>query len=308
VTTADTPAPPPLDDLSGSAPGFDSAGDIKPRDRLSFALFLALSLHAAVILGIGFRSEDPGPESSTMEVTLAVASDAEAPEDAAFLAQSNQLGSGAADEELEITATEHSDFAANELNPVVTEAKPLVPDTRLEKRELLTTVTNAEDEATVTDETPMPELDSSLNPAERPLDELAREIASLEARIALEQQAEARRPRVKRLTSVSTRSAAEAGYLNMWRQKVERIGNTNFPGGSQYGNLRMLVVIRYDGSLKEARILESSGHKQLDDAALRIVRLAAPYQDFPVDMRKSYDELEIIRTWQFSRSGTSLGS
>jgi len=308
VTTADTPASSAVSDFPAAAGAFESGADIKPRDRLSFALFLALSLHAAVILGIGFRGADPGPETSTMEVTLSVASDAEAPDDAAFLAQSNQLGSGSAEQDLEITATEHSDFAANELNPVVTEAKPLIPDTRFEKRELLTTVTNAEEQATVSDETPMPELDTSLNPAERPMDELAREIASLEARIALEQQAEARRPRVKRLTSVSTRSAAEAGYLNMWRQKVERIGNANFPGGTQYGNLRMLVVIRYDGSLKEARILESSGHKKLDDAALRIVRLAAPYQDFPVDMRKSYDELEIIRTWQFTRAGTSLGS
>jgi protein TonB len=54
--------------------------------------------------------------------------------------------------------------------------------------------------------------------------------------------------------------------------------------------------------------MESSGVKSLDDAALRIVRLAAPYPDFPVEMRKEYDELEIIRTWQFSRSGNRFGS
>jgi protein TonB len=54
--------------------------------------------------------------------------------------------------------------------------------------------------------------------------------------------------------------------------------------------------------------MESSGHKSLDNAALRIVRLAAPYPDFPVEMRKHYDQLEIIRTWKFSRSGTTLDS
>jgi len=116
----------------------------------------------------------------------------------------------------------------------------------------------------------------------------------------------AKQPRVKRLTSVSTKSADEAAYLNAWRQKVERIGNANYPGGGVYGNLRLLVVLRYDGALEEVRLLESSGHKVLDDAALRIVRMAAPYQDFPVEMRKKYDRLEIIRTWQFSRSGARL--
>ena len=70
----------------------------------------------------------------------------------------------------------------------------------------------------------------------------------------------------------------------------------------------MLVVIIWDGKLKDLQILQSSGHKSLDDAAMRIVRIASPFQDFPVEMRKKYDQLEIIRTWKFSRSGASLGS
>ena len=275
---------------------------------MSFALFLALSLHAAIILGVGFTSPDPAPESSTIEVTLALVNDVEAPEDASFIAATNQLGSGSEEQDQELTATQQADFAANEFNEVVSDALPALPETRFERRELLTTVTDAEDAASTSEELPLPDLEQPRNPDNRTVDELAREIASLEARIAEEQQAQAKRPRVKRLTSVSTRSADEAGYLNMWRQKVERIGNANFPGGSVFGDLRMLVVIRYDGTLKDARILESSGHKVLDNAALSIVRLAAPYQDFPVEMRKKYDELEIIRTWQFSRFGARLGS
>ena len=90
--------------------------------------------------------------------------------------------------------------------------------------------------------------------------------------------------------------------------KVERIGNANYPSGNIYGDLRMLVIINWDGKLKELRILESSGHKVLDDAALRIVRIASPFQDFSVEMRKKYDQLEIIRTWKFSRTGASLDS
>ena len=63
-----------------------------------------------------------------------------------------------------------------------------------------------------------------------------------------------------------------------------------------------MVSITPDGALKEVRILDSSGHKVLDDAAIRIVRLAAPFAPFPEEMRQSTDILEIIRTWQFRRN------
>lgn len=280
---------------------------VTPRDRLSFTLFLAASLHAAIILGVGFSADLNVVESPTVEVTLAQYSDPDAPEDADFVAQSNQLGSGTESEVQELTATQEADFQDPEFQDVVPNPLPAVPDTRLERRELLTAITSETDTATTSDETPLEELVSTTsdNPT---IDALAKEIASLEARIALEQQANAKSPRVKRLTSVSTKTADEAAYLNMWRQKVERVGNANFPSSGVYGDLRLLVVLNYDGRLRDVRVLESSGYKVLDDAALRIVRMAAPYQDFPVEMRKKYDQLEIIRTWKFSRGGTRLGS
>jgi protein TonB len=281
---------------------------ITPRDRLSFTLFLALSLHAAIILGVGFSADLDIQDSPTIDVTLAQHSDLEAPEDADFIAQSNQLGSGTESEILETTTDQESDFFSDEYQEVVSDPLPTIEETLRDKRELLTTIASSEEQATTDDEVPIEALLNPISPENITLDELAKEIASLEARIAREQQARAKRPRVKRLTSVSTKSADEAAYLNMWRQKVERIGNANYPDSKVYGDLRMLVVLGYDGTLREVRILESSGHKSLDNAALRIVRLAAPYQDFPVEMRKHYDQLEIIRTWKFSRSGARLDS
>lgn len=280
---------------------------VTPRDRLTFTLFLAASLHAALILGLSFSADERTP-SPTIEVTLAQYSDPQAPEEADFIAQSNQQGSGTEAQVLETTATQESDFHANELSEVIPEPLPRSERIEFRQRELLATETAAEDQVTPREQVPEEEIPSPLTATNLSYDELAREIASLEARIAQEQQALAKSPRVKRLTSVSTRSATEAAYLNAWRQKVERIGNANYPDGGAYGNLRLLVVLRYDGVLKEVRVLESSGVKSLDDAALRIVRLAAPYPDFPVEMRKEYDELEIIRTWQFSRTGNRLGS
>ena len=106
---------------------------------------------------------------------------------------------------------------------------------------------------------------------------------------------------------VSTKSAAEAAYLNMWRQKCERIGRANYPPGSLEGEVLMLVSILADGTLEEVRILQSSGHRALDQAALATVRQAAPFQPFNVEMRKGYDRLEFTRTWQFSKTGTGIG-
>lgn len=281
---------------------------ITPRDRLSFTLFLAASLHAAIILGVGFTAELNQPESPTVEVTLAQYSDEQAPEDADFIAQSNQLGSGTEAEIAELTATEEADFSDSEFHDVIQEPMPAVPETRLERRELLTASSSDTEAVTTSDEVPLEPLYSTASNSNPAIDALAQEIASLEARIAREQQAKARAPRVKRLTSVSTKTADEAAYLNMWRQKVERVGNANYPATGVFGDLRMLVILNYDGRLTDVRVLESSGYKVLDDAALRIVRAAAPYPSFPVEMRKKYDQLEIIRTWKFSRSGNRLDS
>jgi protein TonB len=68
----------------------------------------------------------------------------------------------------------------------------------------------------------------------------------------------------------------------------------------------LLVSIRRDGSLHEVLVLESSGHAVLDQAAMRIVHLAAPYAPFTGDLA-DFDRLEIIRTWRFER-GDRLSS
>ncbi|MFU8814259.1 MAG: energy transducer TonB [Pseudomonadales bacterium] len=281
---------------------------INPRDRLAFTLFLAASLHAAVILGVSFSGSERAAPVPTIEVTLAQRSDLQAPEEADFIAQANQLGSGTEQVAEETKATSETDFLSDEPQPIAMEQVQQVAAEVRAQRELLSTTIASDERLAVEEIVPEEQVEPLPNLSSLSYDDLAREIASLEARIAEEQQADANRPRVKRLTSVSAKSADEAAYLNAWRQKVERIGNANYPAGGMSGSLRMLVVLRFDGALEEVRLLESSGHPLLDEAALRIVRLAAPYQAFNVEMRKKYDRLEIIRTWQFSRSGARLDS
>jgi protein TonB len=278
---------------------------ITPRDRLSFTLFLAAAFHAALILGVGFSSSLNTESSPTIEITLAQFNDPDEPEDAEFAAQANQQGSGTEAELLEMTTDQEADFQDNIFQDVAAESMPATEAQLLEKREMLTSLVNPEDAVPTEDQMPLPPTETQIT---QNYEELAQEIASLEARIARERQALAKGPRVKTLTSVSTKTADEAAYLNMWRQKVERIGNSNYPAGNLNGDLRMLVVINWDGKLEDLKILKSSGHRSLDEAAMRIVRIASPFQHFPVEMRKKYDQLQIIRTWKFSQSGASLGS
>ncbi|MDA1073209.1 MAG: TonB family protein [Proteobacteria bacterium] len=279
---------------------------VTPRDRLGFTLFIAASMHAALILGVGFTSSANDANDITVEVTLAQSNDREEPEDADFLASANQQGSGSESQLMETTTRQEVHFNEDTQRDVMTDPLSATPETLDQAKAILNTRMASEDSVTVFDAIPTEETVSPILSDNQTYEDLIKEIAALEARITQEEQANAKAPRVKRLTSVSTKTAVEAGYLNAWRQRVERIGNANYPSGSGHGDLRMLVVIRFDGTLEEVRILESSGVEALDQAALRTVRLAAPFQDFPVEMRQKYDQLEIIRTWQFSRQGTQL--
>ncbi len=116
--------------------------------------------------------------------------------------------------------------------------------------------------------------------------------------------------RVRRLGRVAPPPGTDfAYYLASWRRKVERVGQLNYPREARaqgiVGSLRLLVTITPDGALDDVRVLETSGHALLDDAALRIVRLAAPYAPFPPTMRATTDVLEIERTWRFLNSRLS---
>jgi len=95
-----------------------------------------------------------------------------------------------------------------------------------------------------------------------------------------------------------------AQYEEDWRQKVERIGTVNYPPearGKLYGNLRLTVTIRPDGSVDSVELDRSSGLKVLDRAAFKIVRMASPFAPFPTDIRKDTDLLVITRTWFFGQ-------
>jgi periplasmic protein TonB len=131
------------------------------------------------------------------------------------------------------------------------------------------------------------------------------DIARLEARIARDWDAYQQRPR-RRFVGARTQEFRFARYIEDWRQKIERVGELNYPQAARdqrvYGSLVVTVSIRADGSLEKFEINRPSGQKVLDDAARRIVDLAAPFAPFPPEIAKDTDVLSITRTWTFTRA------
>jgi periplasmic protein TonB len=132
------------------------------------------------------------------------------------------------------------------------------------------------------------------------------EIDRLNASLQAKNAAYASRVRRKSVDA-STRELSYASYLGAWARKVERIGNLNYPQAAKdqrmFGSLILHVAIRADGSVEQIRVVRSSGYALLDEAAARIVELAAPYAPFPPDIAAETDVLDIVRTWQFLRGG-----
>ena len=239
-------------------------------EPFGLALLLAVCLHAALIAGLHFTSWQRETQPLVVEVTLVPSAKPEA----------RQPG---------LPAPANSSQAADEAAPAASADE--APNAALQQAA-----------AAIEDEAPAaaaPKPQKALNYAA-----LSSEIAAFGLDAA--ERSGAGGPRVRRLSSATPKSAVEAAYLEMWRQRVERIGNANYPAGAAYGDLRLQVLIRHDGALLDARVVEASGVAELDQAALDIVRIAAPFAQFSVDMRKSYDQLEIMRRWRFSRSGAQL--
>jgi protein TonB len=281
--------------------------EVSAGDRFSFALFLTAALHVAVILGIGFTLPDPPEAMRSIEVTLARFRSETPDEQSDFLAQADQQGSGTLEEARERTTDREAPADDEQVNEADTPAPP--PGARRpEPQPELSREDGGEaapQESRPTPALPTRDFDSAVA-LQQAMDQ-----ASLDARRSSQVQINARGERVRRITSASTRTAVEAAYLQSWRRKVEAIGNMNYPAEARArnleGDLRVLVEVNARGTLLDIRILDSSGSEVLDQAALRIVRLAAPFLPFPEELRRETDVLHIVRTWQFRRRGFGAG-
>jgi len=277
-------------------------------DRLSFTLFVAIAIHALIILGVNFKLPPSSKGSQTIEITLATHKAAKAPKDADFLAQHNQEASGTEEKARQLTTERQAEFADTQVrnvNPMPQQAAAS-PNEKKEQQ-IVTTIGNSNFK---TELLKNPDPREEKEKREGLLENqtaITAEIASLQAKLDKQRQEYAKRPRIRTLTSVSAKESFDAQYLHEWGEKVERIGNRNYPQEALNkhitGSLRLSVVINPDGTIYQIEILQSSGKRILDDAARQIVRLASPFAKFPPEIRMQSDRLQIIRTWNFEITG-----
>ncbi len=277
-------------------------GSLKGVSETSFAASLAIALaaHVLLIFAISFSLQDQKPPARTMEITLASFPSEKEPDQADYLAQSNQQGSGSLDEKAKPSSDLPAPFQDRTPKPVeLYQQAAQLPKAEPKKSKQVTAI-RAETKAP-SEKKKKPHIQQKENRPPRPQIDLTAEIASLEADFFKKRQAYARRPVVHRINAASTKQS-DVYYQEAWRRKVIRIGQINYPAQARrekiYGELRVAVQIRRDGSLKDIDILQSSGNDVLDRAAKNIVRMSAPFTPFPPELQE-YDVIEIIRTWRF---------
>ena len=278
------------------------------RERFRFMIFLSACAHALLVLGVGFTYLTDANDEATIEVTLAQYRSQIQPDDADFIAQENQTGSGSQDEATVPSSPFLSDLNDADINEVRPAPEAQVLNETPEQPKL-TTLTSINAEQVIAQQRNAPEQEEKQALSEQSSsEEISLAIASLQTQLDLQQQAFARQPRKYTLSSASARKSHEASYLDSWRRRVEAVGNINYPVQARqqqvYGNVRMLIALNASGQISETRIIQSSGESLLDQAAVDIVNLAAPFEPFPEELKAEADILEIVRTFRFHEGNT----
>jgi len=309
--------------------------DVTSDDRLALTIVVAIVLHAMVLLGVSFAPEPNAPSRfESMEVILVAERSSKAPEKAKLLAQTNLEGGGDTDDEVRPSAPVKAPLpaptaAVASTPPPPTQARPAPPVEQpapAPDRQGRTQVKDRVAQVAARGELPLPHK-SPTRPTQirpeappepqpdpqpvvdsEPLPVGAQQlvhsfaIANLSAEIQEKLESRAKRPR-RKYVSATTQEYRYAAYMEAWRAKVERIGNINYPEEARKrrisGAVMLDVAVNRDGSVADISIRKSSGRTVLDDAAIRSVHLAAPYDPLPPEIRNEVDELHVTRTWKF---------
>ena len=277
---------------------------ITDNDRFGMTFFLATIFHGMIILGVTFSVSPPADSKTApaLDIILVQTKSPDEAEKADYLAQISQNGGGNAEHK----ARPREQFSAPTLSsqPGIAKQTSVQQVKKQKQNEQLALITkknaefaidNEENPLKAEDDTTVDKTNTSQNT----------QTARLAAEISHNLEKQASMERTKYLNS-STRAFAPAKYMRQWIDRVERVGNLNYPDQARRqklsGTLILDVVISADGELIKTDLRQSSGHQVLDDAAKRIVRLAAPYSAFPEKLRAETDVIHITRSWEFMNS------
>lgn len=264
---------------------------------LLLALGVAVGLHGLLLLIDFVGGQDQA--ATTRDVAVAVHLQPSRPiKSADYLAQQDQQGGGELKQSQARTTPipqQSTDNSIGEQAQRTLQQLAQKPQLTFEERMLMTTLSWQKQQENEQRKQARQQLDSQRQAR-------AAMIASIEAQFAQRQQLYTRQQRIHTVADVQAKRDASAAYLERFRQKVEMFGNREYPELARQqglsGDVRLMVILNAQGGIRAIRLLDSSGHAVLDDAAKASVRRAAPFGPFDAGM-KDISELRIIRTWRF---------
>lgn len=277
-------------------------------ERLGSTLFLAALVHGVVILGVTFSGAPLAGERALPSLNVTLVVDSGQPEELAvdtakLIANRSQRGSGAAAEGRRPTnALSGNDAVAQIGDPVGRDAVDATPrDITPSAEQLVSRGAGGERVRAL----PQP-TDAAADTRQRAATSIATlapqtNVVELSMRAELPDGDDDARTLI---ATPDTRQSDLAEYLDGWRRRVERIGTANYPtellGNLDGGRPTLEVIVAADGRLDDIVVLRSSGNKALDQAALKILRLAAPFDPLPDNLRDQYDVLRFAYEWDFA--------
>ena len=268
-------------------------------DKNVLTFTLSALLLSALVLGIVFTLDDSSNKDAlpSLDVILSKQKSTEKSEKADYLARNDQLGGGESEKNVR-PQNKLSGIAADMQGSHMQEQLENIPN--LQENKSIELLANNNSELKVKTAISSPDSDNKETNKNKLLTR-NQKLAKLENNISDRLEAYAKRPKSKYI-SASTKSFEFADYMQSWVKKIERVSNLNYPDEARnrgfVGTLIMTVGINSEGSLKEIKIIKSSGFKSIDDAAEHLVQLAAPFETIPANKNK-IDILYITRTWQF---------
>ena len=276
---------------------------VNSNDRLGLTLFLAAAFHAILVLGITFDDNKatitPPP---TLEIILVKNQFKNPPDQADYLAQITQSGGGENEKRDRPNNPSTTLGAHPSENPSSIQIWAGTQTNQSQTRALALTKIHSTNKIKQNQKKTKTKIEL---PKKEQMSELDLQIATMTAELNQAKKAYAKRPKKLQLTA-STHEYVAASYMARWINTIERIGNLNLPDEvnrkNLHGILMLEVELNHDGSLVEVKLINSSKHQILDEAARRIVYLATPFEAFPPELRAKADHIEIIRTWEFSQS------
>jgi len=270
------------------------------QDRFMMFLVLATGLHVLLFFGVNFGvSLKPLPRlADTLDVVLVQWRSESEPDQADYLAQATQKGGGDTEERTRPSEPLSGQLPTPQDGQGPVQSIEQVPQASMEVREIVAVEADAEEALQKTD-VEQPE-------AERPdaarLMRQSMDMASLQPELSRKRQWKSKIPR-REFISANTKAYEFASYMSAWVSKVERVGNLNYPSELRqkklHGDLVLTVGIKQNGTVESIDVMRSSGIEDIDQAAIHIVKLAAPYAPLPDNITERVDILHITRTWRF---------